>query len=1036
MSPQTHERDIEANVMELFAELGWATGDLTYENSKTEGRADFSWPYLPKRLKAALERLNPDFSKQALAAGYEELTRDRSSMSMVQANRELYRLLKGGVPVEVSGGDEQESRTEMLRVIDWDDPHRNDWFCAQQFWISGVYGRRRADIVGFVNGLPLVFIEFKAHCKHVKVAYDKNFSDYRDVVPQLFWFNGLVVLSNGMATRVGSFTAQWEHFKEWKRVNDEQEAPDPGLDTALRGVCDPRRLLDLVENFTVFSDQSSQTVKVLAQNHQYIGVNRAIAAAEAAREGNAGGVGRRRLGVFWHTQGSGKSLSMVFFTQKIARKLPGNWTFVVVTDRDELDDQIYKTFTGVGAVGKEESVQASSGQHLQQLLRSNHRYVFTLIQKFRADTKGARYPVLSERRDIIVLADEAHRSQYDIFAQNLGDALPNAGFIGFTGTPLMAGEEKTREVFGDYVSVYNYRQAIEDGATVPLYYEPRIPELQLANDALETEMADLLDEADLDEASRAKVEQRFKQAYTLVTREDRLDKVAADVVTHFAARPRGTKAMFVAIDKLTAVRMYDRVRVAWSEHIARRAAAGADAAELAYLTATDMAVVLSSAQNEVEDFKRRGLEILVHRQRMQKEDLDTRFKASDDPLRLVFVCAMWMTGFDVPTCGVVYLDKPMRNHTLMQTIARANRVYEGKENGLIVDYIGVFRNLQKALEIYGPAAGGGIREGDRPVQPKSVQLAELQAKISEAAELCSQHGVDLDGIVAENGLRRIGKVRAAANKLVHPPELKSRFMLLAGRIDRLWQAIGIGEQRQLLGPMWGAISDLGGGIRSLEEPVDLAEVLLKVDALLDSSVTASAPAPSGGPVALGHLDFDALAQAFRDTPHKASAAELITTATRIRVEAMVQQNPTRKNLRQSFSQIVDEYNEGVQNVDEFFIELLEFMKRLDDEIGRARAERLTQEQLAIYDLLMAHAQELSVEDRQQVKRIAETLMSNLAPAIVLDWRKFQTTRAALRKAIEAHLDQYLPDAYTPDLFETVAQQLYEHVFDLRREGER
>ena len=446
-----------------------------------------------------------------------------------------------------------------------------------------------------------------------------------------------------------------------------------------------------------------------------IGVNRAITAAEAAREGNAGKRGRRRLGVFWHTQGSGKSLSMVFFTQKISRKLPGNWTFVVVTDRDELDDQIYRTFTGVGAVGKEESVQASSGQHLQQLLRSDHRYVFTLIQKFRSDTKGARYPVLSDRSDIIVLADEAHRSQYDIFAQNLGDALPNAGFIGFTGTPLMAGEEKTVEVFGDYVSVYNYRQAIEDGATVPLYYEPRMPEIQLTNEDLESEMADVLDEAELDETSRARIEQRFKHAYTLITREDRLDKVAADVVQHFVGRPRGTKAMFVAIDKLTAVRMYDRVKAAWSKYVARRTAEGAGAAELAYLAATDMAVVLSSAQNEVEEFKRRGLEILPHRQRMQKEDLDTRFKASDDPLRLVFVCAMWMTGFDVPTCGVVYLDKPMRNHTLMQTIARANRVYEGKENGLIVDYIGVFRNLQKALEIYGPAAGGGIREGDRPV---------------------------------------------------------------------------------------------------------------------------------------------------------------------------------------------------------------------------------------------------------------------------------------------------------------------------------
>jgi type I restriction enzyme, R subunit len=831
-----------------------------------------------------------------------------------------------------------------------------------------------------------------------------------------------------MATRVGAFTSPWEQFKEWKRVASEAETPDPALETALRGVCEPARLLDLVENFTLFSDQSSQTVKVLAQSHQYLGVTRALAAVTDARAGHVRG--RRRLGVFWHTQGSGKSLSMVFFTRKILRKLPGNWTFVVVTDREELDDQIYKTFTGVGAVGKEAQVQARSGQHLQQLLRSDHRYVFTLIQKFRSDSKGAAYPVLSERGDIIVLADEAHRSQYDVFAQNLGLALPNAGFIGFTGTPLMAGEEKTREVFGDYVSIYNYRQAIEDEATVPLYYEPRIPELHLTGDDLERELADALDEADLDESTRARVEQRFAHAYTLVTREDRLDQVAADVVRHFAGRPRRTKAMFVAIDKVTAVRMYDRVKAAWAAHLAARRGAGADASELEYLAATDMAVVLSSAQNEVEEFARRGLEILPHRQRMQKEDLATRFKADDDPLRLVFVCAMWMTGFDAPSCGVVYLDKPMRNHTLMQTIARANRVYEGKENGLIVDYVGVFRNLQRALEIYGPAAGGGIREGDRPVQPKSVQIEELRATLAEAEALCREHGIDPDALAPQRGLQRVRNVRAAADRLVHPPGRRHRFLHLAARTDRLWRAIGLDDRRTPLGPMWGVITDLGGGIRSLDEPVDISELTLRLEKLLDASITASAPTPQpGAPVALGHLDFDALARALQQTPHKASAAEILTVAARVRVEAMVQRNPTRRPLRQSFAQIVDDYNEGAQNVDEFFVELLEFMKRLDDELARARAHHLSEAQLAVDDILMAHAQQLTPEDRERVRHIARTLESQLAPVLVLDWRKFQTTRAAVRKTIEAYLDDHLPDAYTKDLFEIVAGQLYEHVFE-------
>ena len=365
MSPQTHERDIEEGVMLLFAELGWATGDLTYENAKTEGRTDFAWPYLPRRLKAALERLNPGFPKQALAAAYEELTRDRSSMSMVQANRELYRLLKGGVPVEVSGGDEQESRTELLRVIDWGDPHRNDWFAAQQFWVSGVHGRRRADMVGFVNGLPLVFIELKAHHKHIKIAYDKNFNDYRDVIPQLFWFNGLVVLSNGMATRVGSFTAQWEHFKEWKRVSDEQEAPDASLETALSG----------------------STVRSRRRRRP----------ARATRGSAAGGA-------------SGCSGT------PRARASRCRWS-----------SSRRRSRASCPATGPSSSSRTATSSTTRSTGRSP------------ASARSAR------RRACRRTAAST--------------------FIGFAGTPLMAGEEKTVEVFGDYVSVYNYRQAIEDGAT-------------------------------------------------------------------------------------------------------------------------------------------------------------------------------------------------------------------------------------------------------------------------------------------------------------------------------------------------------------------------------------------------------------------------------------------------------------------------------------------------------------------------------------------------------------------------------------------
>ena len=424
-------------------------------------------------------------------------------------------------------------------------------------------------------------------------------------------------------------------------------------------------------------------------NHQYLGVNRAIAALQSPLsqhwERGSGGEGRspsRRLGVFWHTQGSGKSISMLFFAQKLLRCIPGNWTFLLVTDRQELDDQIYKLFASAGVLA-EERTPAESAAHLRRLLAEDHRYVVTLIQKFRAE-RFQTHPKLSDRADIIVITDEAHRTRYDIFARSMRDALPSASFIGFTGTPLLVGEEKTREVFGDYVSIDNFQQSREDGATVPLYYEHRIPELQRANPDLNTDMERLLDEAALDEAQESRLEREFAREYHLITRDERLDTIAADIVDHHTGRARADKAMVVSIDKATALKMHDRVRHHWRaklellrEQLA--SALGPERARLQALIArmeeTDMAVVVSQSQNEIEQMQKQGLDILPHRQRMVREDLETRFKDARDPFRIVFVCAMWMTGFDVPSCSTIYLDKPMRNHTLMQTIARANRVF-------------------------------------------------------------------------------------------------------------------------------------------------------------------------------------------------------------------------------------------------------------------------------------------------------------------------------------------------------------------------
>ena len=571
------------------------------------------------------------------------------------------------------------------------------------------YGKKRADLVGFVNGIPLVFVELKASHKKLELAYEKNLSDYKDTIPQIFWYNAFIILSNGSKARIGSMTAGFEHFAEWKKIDEEKEFGVISLDTMIRGTCEPRKLLDLIENFVLFDERKGELNKLVAKNHQLLGVNNAIAAVVRIKEN------RGKLGVFWHTQGSGKSYSMVFFSQKVLRKIPGNWTFVIVTDRDDLDTQIYGNFAKTGAVLEDEKrVRADSGESLKRMLnQEDHRYVFTLIQKFHTE-HGERYPVLSNRPDIIVITDEAHRSQYDIFAANMRSALPNAAFIGFTGTPLMAGEERTKDVFGDYVSIYNFKESVDDVNTVPLYYENRIPELQLTNDNLTDDIADICERADLDDDQEHKLEKEFAREYHLITREDRLDRIGEDIVAHYMGRGVLAKAMVISIDKATAVRTFDKVQAHWTTAIAklRQELVAADPMDkpeleerLKFFEETDMAVVVSSAQNEIEEFKEKGLDIATHRRRMVKEDLETKFKNADDPLRIVFVCAMWITGFDVPSCSTIYLDKPMKNHTLMQTIARANRVWKEKQNGLIVDYVGVFRNLQKALAIYGAPQG-------------------------------------------------------------------------------------------------------------------------------------------------------------------------------------------------------------------------------------------------------------------------------------------------------------------------------------------
>jgi type I restriction enzyme R subunit len=1029
---------VEQPAIELFDELGWETADCFHEFDSSRsplGRETPSEVVLIARLRAALEKLNPGLPAEAIGLAIEELTRDRSVMSMTAANREIYQLLKEGVKVNIPSGEQAyDEKTEVVRIIDWREPWNNDFFLASQFWVTGEMYKRRADLVGFVNGLPLVLVELKAAHKQIENAFNRNLKDYRDTIPHLFWYNGFIILSNGTNSKIGSISAEWEHFNDWKKIDNEGEEGIISLETMIWGTCLPERLLDIVENFMLFSDAGGGPVKLVAKNHQYLGVKNAIDALIKARD-SAG-----RLGVFWHTQGSGKSYSMIFFSQKVLRKMPGNWTFVIVTDRKELDEQIYKNFARAGAVTEQEA-HAASAEDLRRLLTENHRYVFTLIQKFRTE-EDERHPKLSDRSDIIVITDEAHRTQYDTFALNMRNALPNAAFIGFTGTPLMAKEEKTRQVFGDYVSIYNFKQSVDDGATVPLYYENRIPEVILTNQNLNEDIEKLLEEAELDEEQERKLEREFSREYQLVTRDDRLEKIAKDIVEHFMGRGQEGKAMVVCIDKATAARMYDKVQKYWKQYLAdlesKLAVSSVEESDalrdkVRYMKETDMAVVVSQSQNEIEEMRKKGLDIKPHRKRMVKEDLDEKFKDPNNPLRLVFVCAMWMTGFDVPCCSTIYLDKPMKNHTLMQTIARANRVFGDKVNGLIVDYFGVFRDLQRALAIYSSGSGGGIREGDTPVKNKAALVEELKKAITETTGFCGERGVDLDKVQRAEGFQRVKLLNDAVEAIITNDESKRRYLLLAGDVNKLYRAILPDRQANEFSPICRLLGVIGEKIHSLTPQADISAVIEEVEVLLDESVAAEGYAISDRrekykAVDLSKIDFEALKQKFEKS-RKRTEAERLRGLINSKLAKMVRWNKSRMDYLERFQQMIDEYNAGSMNVDEFFRQLTEFAKELNLEERRSVGERLSEEELAVFDLLTKPDMELTNKDRKQVKKVARELLETLKKEkLVLDWRKRQQSRAAVILSIEYTLDG-LPSSYSRDTYREKCDLVYRHIFD-------
>lgn len=1001
MNPFSEDNLIEQPAIRLFGEL-WGSENFVNafsdEGDALLERNNQGEVVLFNHLRKALVKIN-NFSIDTINLAIDEIIKDRSKMSLVTANKEIYKLIKNGVKVEVEKDGVRE--IETVKIVDFDNIKSNDFLLVSQMWITGDMYKRRADLIGFVNGLPIVFIELKAAHKNIRDAFDQNFRDYKDTIPHIFWYNQLVILSNGLETKIGTITSGFEHFNEWKRISDEEEKGKVSLETVLRGVCEKERLLDIIENFTLFEDTKNGIVKITAKNHQYLGVNRAIKSFERRDENNG------RIGVFWHTQGGGKSYSMVFFSQKILRKHTGNYTFVVVTDRQELDKQIYKNFANVGAVLEPENmVRAESVVNLRELLSQDHRNIFTLIQKFQITGDEKEFPVLSERNDIIVMTDEAHRSQYDTLAYNMRRALPNASFIGFTGTPLIAGEEEqTKQTFGEYVSVYDFKQSVDDGATVPLFYENRIPELSLDLESLGKDLGVVLDTFDIDRDQEKKLESEFNKEYHFITSEERLDIIAKDVIEHFNSRGSDGKAMFVAIDRPTAVRMYNKMKE--------------------QPNCPDIAVVMSSSQNEIADFRDKGLDIETHRRRMLSEDLEEKFKDKNDPLKIVIVCNMWLTGFDAPIVSTMYIDKPMKNHTLMQTIARANRVSKGKSNGLIVDYIGVFRNLKKALAIYGIRGG----DNDTPIKEKDELVKDLRKTLGDIKVFCTNIDIDIENIHNAKDFDKLALVHEAVDKVLTSEESKNEFISLSNKVAQLFGAILPDRSAGEFFEDVKLYRVLAERVRVLtRKDINVDEISDAVEKLLDNAIKIDGYTISDEykPYDLSKIDFEKLRTFFQKNKH--TQVEKLKQSLADKLAEIVRLNPTRDKLIEAFERLLAEYNSGSKNIEEFFEALMKFAQTLNEEEKRSVREELTEEELAVFDLL--YKPELKDSEVKDIKKVARDLLHNLKEkALVLDWRRTQQGRAGVLVVIKDVLYEELPSPYDEGLIESKTAKIFSHVYE-------
>lgn len=1039
----------------LKSNLGWesvyAYNQETFGSDGLLGRKSDREVVLIRYLRQALKKFNPKLPETAYDEAVRQVVDYSQSQSMLSSNFDKYKLFKNGVLVSYQG-EHGEIKKERLKIFDFNEATNNHFLAVRELWVQGDLYRRRIDIVGFVNGIPLLFVECKNIHKDLKNAYERNLADYKDTIPHFFHHNAIVMLANGEKAKVGTISAGYEHFHEWKRLSESDHGV-VDMETLLKGVCDKKNFMDIFENFIIYDDSTGKQKKVLAENQQYLGVNQVI---EALNDPNRV---KGKLGVFWHTQGAGKSYSMVFFTTKVHRKIGGNYTFLICTDRDDLDTQIYKTFAGCGAADNDKTpCRPTSGRHLAELMSQQKAYVFTTIQKFNQGVDPDEG--YTQRDDIIVITDEAHRTQYGALALNMRNALPNANFIGFTGTPLFNDDQITMQVFGDYVSTYDFQRAVEDKVTVPLYYDSRGDTLRVATNDINERIAEKLEEIEINDIDVSqRLEKELRRDYHIITAKKRLDQIANDFVGHFSTSWESGKAMFICIDKLTCVRMYELIRQYWdqkSEEIEESwKLAGGEEKEylrkkLDWMKNTKMAVVVSEEQGEVEKFKKWGFDITRHRRIIKngfelsdgtRIDVDSAFKKEDHPFRIAIICAMWLTGFNVPSLTNLYLDKPLKAHTLMQAIARANRVNGDKNNGLIIDYCGILKNLRKALATF-----TGIRDSGRldglgpdeldPTRTKEELLEDLKQTISLVGDFLHERKASLDAIINTSGFERNKAIVAAKEAVNENDETRKKFEVMCREVFIKFRSCltfpGVNAHHS----QYNAINIIYKSLQKDRDQADINEIIKQLHEVIDESITVT-PAKSkepNKPFDISKIDFNRLRSEFVRAKTKNTTIQSLKCMIEEKLEQLIQSNPLRTNFQEHYEKIIEEYNKekDCQNIEATFEALLKFVQDLDDEENRAVREGLDEETLAIYDLLTKP--DLKPQEIKKIKKVARKLLGKLKDKLkdLYHWQDREPSRDTVKVMIRDFLwneKTGLPiDFYTINEVEKKTEEVFYHVY--------